>query len=527
MRLLLAHPGPLMYSEVYVRLEPLGLELAGAAARRAGHEVRLLDLQTSTRRHYTGLLRAWRPDAVGFSLNYLANVPEVINLAKECRRELPRCFVFAGGHSASFIPGSILGHSRGAIDCIVRGEAEEITPGLLEAAAQDRSRLHRLAGVTTVYGAGPNPGPVASLDTFPPARDLLPNRRRYFIGTLDPCASIEFTRGCPWDCVFCSAWTFYGRTYRTVSPEVVVDELKRIREPGVFIVDDVAFIDPAHGEAIGRAVEGRRIRKSYYLETRTDVLLRNREVFRFWKRLGLEYMFLGFESPEEEQLKRHRKRVTAAKNLQALEFARSLGIAVAINIIAEPHWDERDFTAVREWALAVPEIVHLTVNTPYPGTETWNTDFPQLTTRDYRLFDVQHAVVPTRLPLHRFYQELVRTQSVLYRKHLGWRSVQEALAMHAGNLLRGQTNFLRMLWKFGSVFNAERQAADHRRRPEYEIGLPNGAGAELSYVLRPAKRGLASQSTLPRGGQATLSQAKRADSAACPPAPSHPLQSTP
>jgi radical SAM superfamily enzyme YgiQ (UPF0313 family) len=48
---------------------------------------------------------------------------------------------------------------------------------------------------------------VHSLDELMPARDLLRHRRNIF-GTLDPCASIEFSRGCPWDCSFCSAWTF-------------------------------------------------------------------------------------------------------------------------------------------------------------------------------------------------------------------------------------------------------------------------------------------------------------------------------
>ena len=51
------------------------------------------------------------------------------------------------------------------------------------------------------------------------------------------------------------------------------------------------------------------MRKRYYLETRGDVLLRNKEVFSFWRRLGLEYMFLGLEAIDEEGLKLYRKRV--------------------------------------------------------------------------------------------------------------------------------------------------------------------------------------------------------------------------
>ena len=60
---------------------------------------------------------------------------------------------------------------------------------------------------------------IETLDDTLPARDLVKKRHKYFIGVLDPCASIEFSRGCPWDCSFCSAWTFYGRSYRKVSAE--------------------------------------------------------------------------------------------------------------------------------------------------------------------------------------------------------------------------------------------------------------------------------------------------------------------
>ncbi len=52
MRVLLVHPSPLMYSEVYLRLEPLGLERVAAAVLEAGHDVRMIDLQLFTHRDY-------------------------------------------------------------------------------------------------------------------------------------------------------------------------------------------------------------------------------------------------------------------------------------------------------------------------------------------------------------------------------------------------------------------------------------------------------------------------------------------
>jgi hopanoid C-3 methylase HpnR len=195
-------------------------------------------------------------------------------------------------------------------------------------------------------------------------------------------------------------------------------------------------------------------------------------VFARWKRMGLEYMFLGIEALDEEGLKAFRKRSTPKVNLEALEVARRLGITVAINIIVDPDWDVERFEYVRAWASSVPEIVNLTVQTPYPGTETWLTEARRLTTLDYRLFDVQHAVLPTRLPLHQFYEELVRTQSVLARKHLGFAALAQTAGIAARHLLHGQTNFLRMLWKFNSVYNADRQYSEHQRPVRYSMPAP-------------------------------------------------------
>ena len=342
-----------------------------------------------------------------------------------------------------------------------------------------------MPGAITTTGHGAPPAFVASLDDLAPARDLLPNRRRYFIGTLDPCASVEFARGCPWDCTFCSAWTFYGRSYRTASAEAIAEEMARIREPGIFIVDDVAFVHQKHGMAIAEALFARGIRKEYYLETRCDVLLRNKEVFRTWRKLGLQYMFLGIEATDEETLKRYRKRTSMDTNMEALEFARSLGLVVAINIIAEPSWDHARFAALRAWCMEIPELVNVSVATPYPGTEIWQTDAAKLTSRDYRLFDIQHCVLPTALPLEEFYQELVNTQRVLNQKHLGLGALREVGMISARLLLRGQTNFIRSIWKFNSVFDPNIQLADHAREVRYALRLPSKE-KRAPYIHAPA-----------------------------------------
>ncbi|MFE7900409.1 cobalamin-dependent protein, partial [Streptomyces sp. NPDC057424] len=234
MRLLLVHPSALLYSEIFLRLEPLGLERVAGAARDAGHEVRVVDLQVTSERELAREFSSFRPDALGVSLNYLANIPEAIALAHAAKRAHPGCFVFFGGHSVSFVAEDVLEQADGAVDAVVRGEGEPAVAPLL-AAVRDGG-VDGVPGIVTPTGRGPEPRMLHGIDSPVPARDLTRHRRRYFIGELDPCASIEFTRGCPWDCSFCSAWTFYGRSYRKASPEAAGAEMASIREPNVFIV---------------------------------------------------------------------------------------------------------------------------------------------------------------------------------------------------------------------------------------------------------------------------------------------------
>jgi hopanoid C-3 methylase HpnR len=492
MRVLCVHPGPLMYTRIFLRLEPLGLELVAAAVRQAGHDVALIDLQVEIHRDFFGWVARWRPDVILFSCNYLANVPEIVDLAKGAKAKLPRSTICVGGHSASFVADALIQHGEDAIDCVVCGEGEAAVP-LLLAAIGAGDDLAAVPGAVTATGRGPAPNFVHSLDDLLPARDLLRHRRKYFLGVLDPCASIEFSRGCPWDCSFCSAWTFYGRSYRVMSPERVVQDLKAIREPGVFIVDDVAFIQERHGMELGEAIARAGIKKRYYLETRGDVLLRNKEVFEFWKKLGVSYMFLGLEAIDEEGLTKYRKRVPLGRNFEALEYARSLGVHIAINLIADPDWDHERFRIVREWCVEQPEIVNISVNTPYPGTESWLTEERRLHTRDYRLFDIQHSVLPTKLPLEEFYAELVMTQRAIYSKHIGWRQITGAAKLATGLLARGQTNFVKSMFKMNSVYRTELLLADHKRPVEYEIPLPparadKAASGRSLYVHAPRGR---------------------------------------
>ena len=127
-----------MYTEIFLRLEPLGVELVAAAARQAGHQVRILDLQVFSHADYFRALDGLAlPTWSAFGVNYLANIPEVVDLAKETRRQAARTCCSSWADTA---PRSRRRRSsrtpKGAIDCVIRGEGEEIAPRVLEAGAR-------------------------------------------------------------------------------------------------------------------------------------------------------------------------------------------------------------------------------------------------------------------------------------------------------------------------------------------------------------------------------------------------------
>ena len=134
----------------------------------------------------------------------------------------------------------------------------------------------------------------------------------------------------------------------------------------------------------------------------------------------------------------------------------------------------------------VPLLVRMRV------AETWHTEQRRLQSRDYRLFDIQHCVLPTRLPLAEFYAELVKTQRIIARKHLSWRAARSVAGISGRLLLRGQTNFVRSLFKFNSVYDPALMAADHEKPVRYEIPLPPQQSAECNpsglYIHAPRGR---------------------------------------
>jgi radical SAM superfamily enzyme YgiQ (UPF0313 family) len=415
--------GGILGLEMLTFVEPLGPECVAACLEADGHECSIHDLRIDGREAGLAACAAFEPDVVGLQCNFTTERYRCTDLAREVRRTLPDAFVVVGGHDASREPEWF---DDPAFDAVAVGDGEEVMPGLVDALDRgaDPSRVPGLVLHRNGERRFTGPAPARDdLDSLPlPARHLIRDYApHYYINFRKPLALMETARGCPFKCNFCSVWKFHHSTFREKSPERVVQELLTIEAPSVFITDDIFWMDVRRGEELARQIKAAGIRKYFTVQTRTDIICKFPHLIEMWKDCGDLAIFLGVEAVTDAGLKSVNKKNSADNNLRAIEILKELGVGFTSNFIVDPAWDREDFARLREW---ISE--HTTYNsgfsvlTPLPGTDLWDSARTQVTTHDWEMYDIIHAVLPTKLPLEEFYEEYARlwrtTLEVRYRE---------------------------------------------------------------------------------------------------------------
>jgi len=218
---------------------------------------------------------------------------------------------------------------------------------------------------------------------------------------------VETSRGCPFDCNFCSVWVFYKRRAGRRSPAAIVHELEGLEGDPVFFTDDIAFLNHDAYQELGERIRASGIRKEYACETRSDLVVKYHDLFARWREVGLNALFLGVEKIDDLGLASIRKRTKGGSNtnLEAIRILRDVGIRPYTTFIVDPAWGEDDFDRLEEFleAMSLP-AASFAILTPLPGTELYTQRRHELTSHDYGYYDLFHPVLPTRLPLERFYE---------------------------------------------------------------------------------------------------------------------------
>lgn len=325
----------------------LGLRYLLSSVRHAGFRGEIVTY-TADPGPICELVARTNPDVVGFSLIFQYMAPEFGRVIAALRAAGCRAHITIGGHYPSFDYGEVLQRIPGA-DSIVRFEGEATLVELMER-LQAGSDWRDILGIAYCRGAeivaNPLRPAIDDLDTLPePERGDIDYRSRDLA-----TASLLGSRGCPWNCSFCSIRPFYeaqgGRLRRLRSPRAIAEEMRRVHgEQGarVFLFQDDDFLATgarardwaaALADEILRAGLGDRI--AFKISCRSDEV--HAPVIEQLVAAGLTHVYMGVESGDADGLRHMNKMLKPTQHLLAGDVLRSAGLSFDFGfMLLEPY----------------------------------------------------------------------------------------------------------------------------------------------------------------------------------------------
>lgn len=343
-------PGRLLHILLvgYQDQDNLGLRYLISAVTKAGHRASITTYQSDPV-PLLAKVQELQPDVIGFSLIFQYMAPDFIRVIETLRENGVAAHITMGGHYPSFEFEQVLNQSPG-LDSIVRFEGEETLTELLNCLGSG-SDWRTIAGIACRTGDGkvvslPLREPIADLDILP-----WPDRASIdYEGHPLSTASLLGSRGCPWNCSFCSIRPFYeaqgGKLRRLRDPRSIVKEIEylyRNRNVSVFLFQDDDFL-----------ATGRRARKwatdivdmlaierlvgkiAFKISCRSDEV--REDIIERLVDGGLTHVYLGVESGDEQGLANMNKMLGAEAHVEAGNILRKFELSYDFGfMLLEPY----------------------------------------------------------------------------------------------------------------------------------------------------------------------------------------------
>lgn len=327
----------------YETLENLGLRSLKACLAAQGYRVVLVPFQPGCEDLVLFAARTFQPRLIGFSLIFQYALGEFGDLLLHLRAQGVTAHFTAGGHYPSLRPSETL-TLLSELDSVIRFEGELTLLELL-AKLNDQPSWETILGLAYRQGGEVKVNPprplIEDLDTLPPVdRDEL----QEFADGIKMAAMLA-SRGCLFDCSFCSIRSFYGEPAgalrRARSPLAVVQEMATLyREKDVrffsFQDDDFAARSPRQREWLAtflRGLDGSGLvgKTCWKIACRVDDL--DSETLAEMQRRGLIAVYLGVESGSAAGLRTLNKRISVAQNLAGVALLKEHGLAMAMGFM--------------------------------------------------------------------------------------------------------------------------------------------------------------------------------------------------
>jgi radical SAM superfamily enzyme YgiQ (UPF0313 family) len=298
---------------------PYGLLSIAAQVKRAGHQVKILNLSAYPWNRVEEVLSALDADIYAMSC-WTANRRGVALVANAIRARRPNAPIVIGGPHATPLGKEMLAHYP-AIDIATVGESENTFLEIIDRVAVGRSMRNLPGAAYRIDGRvemGPDRASIEDIDTLASPHLLYDTH------------ILMTSRGCPWACTFCGAENSWGRGFRGQSVKYVLDVLEktvpRLPVKMILVKDDTFTTNRKRVIDLCRGIRERNLRFLWSCDTRVDVL--GEDLLREMRLAGCERLSLGVESGSPQILKQVDKKITVQKIIESTELAKKYGIKV-------------------------------------------------------------------------------------------------------------------------------------------------------------------------------------------------------
>ena len=400
------------------------LYLAGEL-RKAGFEPIYYDAMSRfhTLEKILSEVESIKPDVVAVT-TITATYPAAQSVLAGVKALDPNIVTVAGGVHASFSYHEILTQTT-AVDYCVIEEGEVTLPELLLAhfAGGDVAVVRGVAfrrGEEVV--ATPRRPFIQDLDVLTPAWDLIDFREYplYFIED-SRVAIVSSSRGCVYECAFCSQRQFWQGTYRQRSPEAFVAEIEYlVKHKAVnafFIADEYPTYSRERWVKILDLLIEKDLGINILMETCVVDIVRDADILDKYRKAGVMFIYMGVEAMGQDRLDAYNKNVKIEQSRDALRLVKEAGmISESSLILGMP--DETPETIQRTLDLAKTygaHYMHFLFITPWPYVGLWHTLKDHIEEYDYAKYNLVHPIVkPNAMSRDELFKQVLRCYREYY-----------------------------------------------------------------------------------------------------------------
>lgn len=399
MRVLLVRPKPhknsLGLSDL-MTCEPIELEYVYTLVKNMGHDAKIADMILE-KKTLKQIVENWQPQVVMFT-SYITHVNVIKNYSDIVKSVSQNIVTAVGGVHCEVIPEDFQ-HEN--IDYVLGINGMENTEILLNAIENNETPVFKHDAINKHY-----------VLPKPDRKSTKRYRKQYDYAYHAPCALLKTSFGCPYQCKFCFCVSITNHSYWERELMPVIEELKEIEEPNVFIVDDNFLVSRERITEFCRLLDEHNIRKTFIIFGRADFIVKNPDMIELLSQHGLDAVFVGIESFKQSDLNDFNKKTDVETSAKASEILYKNGVDLYAGAIVGPDWDKDDFKNFVKWIRSMHiRFVNLQPLVPLPGTEIYAQYENQLLLKreEYEKWDLTHlAIMPTKLTPTQYYRQIIK-----------------------------------------------------------------------------------------------------------------------